>query len=240
MLKRQMFCFFGLVFFAIGAIILGIFVFPSVHLFCHNEKDYKAKCAQIVHKLWKILVKYLEITNVLKVEYQNEISTIKNKIIVASHPSYVDILILIALVPNSLSIVKKSILNNFIMQNVVKSLYITNDNSVEDFLSQSQAALSEGFNIIIFPTGQRTDKNDDIHIHKGAAKLAILTNTPIVPIKITTSDEFMPKNQSILNIGKHKVVFELKMQEEINVSDFSDENEIALRNKICAIIKEKI
>ena len=50
----------------------------------------------------------------------------------------------------------------------------------------------------------------------------------------------MPKNQSILNIGKHKVVFELKMQEEINISDFSDENEIALRNKICAIIKEKI
>lgn len=233
---------FALIFFSIGSILLGCVVFPVVKIFSGNEKLCKKRCTDIINRLWYILVKYLNFTKIIEIEYDKEISQIRNKIIVASHPSFIDILVLIALIPNSLCLVKNSILKNFIMRNIVKSLYITNDNSVEDFLLESEKALNDGFNIIIFPTGKRVTEGEDVQIHKGAAKLSIHSKFPIIPIKITTSEPFLTKNQSIFQLGKNTVKFSLKIQKEIEPMSFSDKNlsEISIRNKICAIIKENI
>lgn len=242
LLFRKFSFFFALVFFGIGALLLGFVVFPVVQIFSKNSKNYKIRCAKIVHFLWRILVKYIEITGIIRVNADEKNSLIKNKIIVASHPSYIDILLLIALVPNSLCLAKNSILNNFVMKNIVKSLYITNDGSVEDFLKKSKLALDDGFNVIIFPTGKRVDEGEEVHIYKGAAQLAIESKYPIVPVKISTSEPFLTKNHSIFQIGEKTVEFVIKTQDEIVVENIKtvDMTEISLRNKICSIIKEKI
>ena len=119
LLFRKFSFFFALVFFGIGALLLGFVVFPVVQIFSKNSKNYKIRCAKIVHFLWRILVKYIEITWIIRVNADEKNSLIKNKIIVASHPSYIDILLLISLVPNSLCLAKNSILNNFVMKNIV-------------------------------------------------------------------------------------------------------------------------
>lgn len=242
MLKRLILYASALFMFTVGAILLGILIFPTVKIFSKGEKDYKQRCAAIVNKLWCFLIKYLKLTQIIDFEYDKKITKIENKIIVASHPSFIDIVLLIALIPNSLCLVKTSILNNFIMRNIVKSLYITNDGTIDDFLAKSKKALDYGFNIIIFPTGKRVDEGEAVQIHKGAAKLSILTKKSIVPIKITTSEPFLTKNRSIFQIGKNIVKFKLEIAEEINPDECFDENmtEISLRNKICSIIKKKI
>lgn len=242
MLKRLILYASALFMFTVGAILLGILIFPTVKIFSKGEKDYKQRCAAIVNKLWFFLIKYLKLTQIIDFEYDKKITKIENKIIVASHPSFIDIVFLIALIPNSLCLAKNSILNNFIMRNIVKSLYITNDCTIDDFLAKSKKALDYGFNIIIFPTGKRVDEGEEVQIHKGAAKLSILTKKPIVPIKITTSEPFLTKNRSIFQIGKNIVKFQLEIGEEINPDVCFEENmtEISLRNKICLIIKKKI
>ena len=238
---RRFFFAVALFCFSVGALLLGLIIFPCMKIFSNSTTDYKFKCSKIIHIMWRVLVKYLEFTGIIKVFYDKKIGEIKNKIIVASHPSYIDIVILIALIPNSLCLAKTSLLNNFIMKNIVKSLYITNDSSVEEFLEKSKEALDEGFNIIIFPTGARTESGEDVHIHKGAAKLAIFSKCKILPIKITTSESILTKNHSIFQIGSKTVDFNLSMQDEISVSDFVENiSEISLRNRICSIIKEKI
>ncbi len=242
MLKRLILYASALFMFTVGAILLGILIFPTVKIFSKGEKDYKQRCAAIVNKLWCFLIKYLKLTQIIDFEYDKKITKIENKIIVASHPSFIDIVLLIALIPNSLCLVKTSILNNFIMRNIVKSLYITNDGTIDDFLAKSKKALDYGFNIIIFPTGKRVDEGEEVQIHKGAAKLSILTKKSIVPVKITTSEPFLTKNRSIFQIGKNIVKFKLEIGEEINPDECFEENmtEISLRNKICSIIKKKI
>lgn len=242
MLKRLILYASALFMFTVGAILLGILIFPTVKFFSKGEKDYKQRCAAIVNKLWFLLIKYLKLIQIIDFEYDKKITKIENKIIVASHPSFIDIVLLIALIPNSLCLAKNSILNNFIMRNIVKSLYITNDGTIDDFLAKSKKALDYGFNIIIFPTGKRVDEGEEVQIHKGAAKLSILTKKPIVPIKITTSEPFLTKNRSIFQIGKNIVNFQLEIGEEINPDVCFEENmtEISLRNKICLIIKKKI
>lgn len=241
-MKRQILFFIAAIFFGFGSLALGFVVFPILKIFSKSSKTYKTRCAKIVHKSWKMLVKILENSDIIRVLVDSGVAEIKNKIIVASHPSYIDILLLIAFIPDSLCLAKPSILKNFVMKNIVKSLYITSDGTVEDFLEKSKSALEDGFNVIIFPTGKRIDDGEEVHIHKGAAQLAIKSGVSIVPLKITTSEPFMMKNHSFFQLGRKVVQFDIKIQDEIVVESLKtpDMTEIGLRNKICSIIKEKI
>ena len=241
-MKRQILFFIAAIFFGLGSLALGVVVFPILKIFSKTSKMYKTRCAKIVHKSWKMLVKILENSDIIRVCVDSEVFEIKNKIIVASHPSYIDILLLIAFIPNSLCLAKPSVLKNFVMKNIVKSLYITSDGTVEDFLEKSKSALEDGFNVIIFPTGKRIDGGEEVHIHKGASQFAIKSGISIVPLKITTSEPFMMKNHSFFQLGAKVVQFDIEIQDEIVVENLKtpDMTEIGLRNKICSIIKEKI
>ncbi|MGN0006219.1 MAG: lysophospholipid acyltransferase family protein [Candidatus Gastranaerophilaceae bacterium] len=235
---RSMLLFLGYIFFSIGALIISFFVFPLLKF----QKNFKQKASAVIQKTWFWLIKYLEFCQIIKVNYPKEICEIRNKVVVATHLSYVDIVILIALIPNSVCLVKQSLAKNFIMKNIIKSLYITNDEGVEAFEKQSSAAIDEGFNIIIFPTGQRVDDNEKVNIHKGAALISIKNNVSVVPIKIELSSEFLPKNKFFCDAGKKTVVFDIKIQDEI-VPEFLREagmSDISLRNKICGLIKDLI
>lgn len=241
-MKRLLLFTVMLTFFGLGSLILGFIVFPILKILSKSSKTYKIRCTKLINKSWKILVKMLEYTGIINVYTDKEILEIKNKIIVASHPTYIDILLLMAYIPNSLCVIKSSILKNCIMKNVVKSLYITNDGSVKDFLNKAKVALEEGFNLIIFPTGKRVGYGEEVHIHKGAAQLAIKSGFSIVPLKITTSEPFMTKKHSLFQLGKKTVRFDIKIQDEIVPENLKNPEitEIGLRNKICSIIKEKI
>lgn len=238
-LYRSFIALFSYLLFAAGAIIIGYLIFPLIKLFF---AEHKKIAVNLIQKLWFLLIKYLEILRIIKVNFPKEISDIRNKIIVASHPTYIDIVILIALIPGSVCIAKNSLLKNPIMKNIVEMLYITNDYDIDTFKQKSKEALQQGFNIIIFPAGGRTDAYEDIRIHKGAALIAIENDVPIIPVKITVNQNFLKKNKSMIDLGEQTAVFDLKLQLPIIPSQLKEPqmSDIVLRNKICALIKEKI
>ncbi len=235
---RSILLLFGYISFAIGALIIGFLIFPVLRV----KKDFKHRAAAVIQKTWFLLVKYLELCKIIKVNYPKEICEIRNKVVVATHLSYVDIVILIALIPNSVCLVKQSLVKNFLMKNIIKTLYITNDAGVEVFEEQSAEALADGFNIIIFPTGQRVEKDEKANIHKGAALISIKNDIPIVPVKMELSTEFLPKNKFFCDAGKETAVFDIKIQDEIVPKNLRENgmSDISLRNKICVMIKNLI
>ena len=227
--------------FGIGALFIGLVLFPVLALFLDESKRRK-HYAEIIHKSWKFFIWVIEVTKVIGVRINGNLSDIRGKIVVASHPSLIDIILLIGQMPNSLCLAKKELLKNPIMRNIVKSLYIINDTDPEIFKKDAINALNDGYNIIIFPTGTRTQPGENIKIHKGAAQLAVMTGINIVPIKIETDYPFLIKNHSPLDAGEKTVNYNITVLPEINISEYNVENigEIKARNHISEKIKECI
>ena len=71
------------------------------------------------------------ILGLFKLDIKN-LSKIKNKVIVATHPSFIDIVILIAFIPRSTCFVKKELAHNPILKNLVNSIFITNEVELEE------------------------------------------------------------------------------------------------------------
>lgn len=230
-----------MIIFALGAVFIGCVVFPLMSIFLDEIRRRKI-FAEIINKSWKFFTFIMEFTHIIKVDAKSELSNIKGKIIVASHPSLIDIVLLIGLMPESLCLAKKELLKNPFMRNIVKSLYIINDVDPEEFKKSTTAALNDGFNIIIFPTGTRTLPDEEMKIHKGAAQICLYSGVDIIPIKIETDYSFLIKNHFPLDAGNKRINYILKVMPEIKLSDFDTANltEIKLRNQICTRIKQSL
>lgn len=230
-----------MVIFAVGALFIGCILFPVMSLFL-DEKNRRKKFASLIHNSWKLFTAIMEKTRVIKVRVDGDLSQIRGKIVAASHPSLIDIVLLIGLMPDSLCLAKKELLKNPVMRNIVKSLYIINGVDPEIFKKSAVEALNDGYNIIIFPTGTRTLPNQEIKIRKGASQIAIASGVDIVPVKIEAEYPFLIKNHFPLDAGEKTVNYKLSVLPEIKISEFDTENlsEIKLRNQICDCIKERI
>ena len=229
--------------FGFGAGVISFILFPVGKFFVkkENQKNYYSN---IIHNSWKIFTWVLEKIKIIRLEAENkeEIKNLRGKIIVSSHRSFIDIVILIGLIPKSICLAKKEVMTNPLFKNIVDSIYITNDADLDEFKNETAEALEQGFNIIIFPTGKRNKPDEDIKLHKGPAMISIHSGVPIRPIKLETSYDFLQLDRPIYEAGDRPVVFSLKLMPEIDPIELEKETNsaISLRNLITKKIKEYI
>ena len=227
--------------FAIGGLFIGLIIIPVSALKLQGI-EHRKFCANVVHKAWKFFTKLLYKFGSIKIKTNGNFENINGKVIVANHPSLLDIVILIGLIPNCLCLAKKELLKNPIMHNIVKHLYIINDIDIENFQKETKTALENGFNIIIFPTGTRTLPNEELKIHKGSAQIAINANVDIVPITIKADYPILIKNHYPLDAGKKTITIEITKKDNINISNYKtpEITDIKLRKILSDKIKEEI
>ena len=98
-------------FFALGAMFIGCVLFPLLGIF-YKGSERRRKFAKIIHDSWKFFIGVMEGSGEIKVHIDGNLSDIRGKIVVASHPSLIDIILLIGNMPPSLCLAKKSLLKN--------------------------------------------------------------------------------------------------------------------------------
>ncbi len=227
--------------FAFGALVIGLFIIP-ISSIKRDGIEHRRYCANIVHKSWKHFCNVMCRFGSISIKRIGNFDNIRGKVIVSSHPSLIDIVLLIGTIPNCLCLAKKELLKNPFMHSIVKHLYIINDVELEEFERETKLALDNGFNIIIFPTGTRTLPNEKIKIHKGAAQIALKANADIIPLTIETDFQLLRKNHFPLDAGRKATNFVITRKEDIKISQYKQEelSDIKLRKILSEKIKEEI
>ena len=223
------FCFF---IFGIGAVILNFLLFPFI-------KNNKELCSDIIHYTWKFFVNLMMWLKLFRLDIK-KLGKIKNKVIVSTHPSFIDIVILIALIPRSTCFVKKELAHNPILKNLVTSIFITNEVELEELKSESKKMLDRGFNVIIFPSGIRHRRDEFPKIRKGASLVALNAGKNIVPVRMFSDRDFMFINQPFYAVSDRCVNFEIEQMREINIADFIGESEIITKQRLTNKIEDEL
>ena len=229
------------VLFGIGAFVIGFFIFPYISI-TKSRLEKKVAYANIIHKVWSWFKDILQKIKLIKINIENEdrLKNLSSKIIVASHPSFIDIVVLIGLIPKSTCFAKKETLKNPFFRNIVKSIYIINDMDLDKLKIETDKFLKEGFNIIIFPSGTRIKSGEDFKIHKGPAAIALNSDAEIIPVKITADYPFLQKGQPIYDVGEKVINYNIEVKTPIRPLEYSDMTEIKARKAISEKIKEEI
>ena len=214
----------GFTTFGLGGVFLTLFVFPVISLKYGNSDKSKQLSRQLIHKSFRLFIKMISVLGLFDFnieQAERALSMKKGNVIIANHPSLIDVVVLIAILPHADCIVKKALWNNFFLKGVVRSAgYIKNDENIEALMQACNKSLESGYSLIIFPEGTRTQNNEAIKLHRGASNIALRCNANMIPVTIHCHPSTLTKNEPWYSIPETKATFSLTVGEQIKVSEF--------------------
>lgn len=239
---RSILCVMCFVLFGIGALGMGGLLFPIMLLVYGKPARQRRFFARSIHISWRFFVWVMVHVGLIsiKCDKMDALRGAHGRIIVANHPSLIDVVILVAIIPNCVCVVKKGLFRNIFIKNVIKNIYLPNDMSVKSFVERAGAMLREGYNVLIFPEGTRTIPGVVPRIHRGFAYLHIRSQMPILPINITNNPAILGKKQKWYDVGNKTVRYTLNVMSEIVCHNNMDDGERVVVRRVADLTAKKI
>ncbi len=122
------------------------------------------------------------------------LNTASPRVLVANHPSLIDVILIIARVPDTVCVMKAALMRNPLFGPAAHLAgYIRNDGPLEVVL-QARQALSEGAHLLIFPEGGRTREPPLDPLGYSAAMIAQRARVPITVLGIELDPAYLGKH----------------------------------------------
>lgn len=193
---------FGL--FGVGGVLYSLLA-PVILLFVPPSGRRQA-AREAIRRLFALFVGLISGLGLVRIRVTDRDALLKpGTILAASHPSLIDVVTLLSIVPNATTIVKAALLSNpFTAVPIRTAGYAANDTHEggEEVLASLRnlgRELDRGAVFIIFPEGTRTPvglrPGELPRLHRGVAQLSLLTGRPITPVRVTACPRWLTKDR---------------------------------------------
>ena len=208
--------------FGLGGLSLRLLVFPLLTCLPGSAVRHRQRARHTISWLFWRFIRFMRMTGVLTYEISGvERLGRPGQMIIANHPSLIDVVFLIGLVRQANCVVKQSLFDNpFTRSPLSEAQYIGNDGSM-DMLDSAVSALQQGQPLIIFPEGTRTQPGQAPAFHRGAAAIALRGARIITPVTIKVSPTTLTKNEPWYCIPLRRVHFGLSVGTDIDPQAFA-------------------
>ena len=143
---------FGFILFGVAGVLFKIALLPYTLKSTKGDIKRQLEARRMIGKVWRFFVGYLQWSGVLSVRFNGlEKLGRPGQLILANHPSLLDVVLLISHYSEPNVLVKKDLLHNPSMKSqIIASGYIPNDESME-MLEEIDAVFKSGQSLLDFP-----------------------------------------------------------------------------------------
>jgi 1-acyl-sn-glycerol-3-phosphate acyltransferase len=212
----------GLLFaiFGIGAVILAGLVLPIVVRRRNRGTERDLLAQRWIQRWFAIYVRIGEIIQMWDFEESGtHLLQDRGNLVVANHPSLLDVVFLISRMPQADCVVKREAWSNPALRGIVEAAgYIPNDGA-ETVIGACEARLRAGRSVILFPEGSRSPANGLGRFKRGAAHTALRSRCRIVPVAISCDPPTLKKGQPWYQVPDSKLKFSLCVGEAFHARD---------------------
>ncbi len=225
--------------FSLGGLLLAIFVFPVINLvniFLPEGPEKYRKAQAVIHYSFKAFIQQMILLRIMTVEVQGleKLRSDKPKLILANHPTLIDVVLLISIIKHTNCVVKKTLWRNPFLTGVVRAAgYISNDGT-EALIDDCVEALQNGDNLILFPEGTRSIPGEELKFQRGAAHIVARSGIDVVPVTITCNPPTLTKAEKWYHIPPR--TFDLRAE----VGDVIEIKSIVTDDEPAAIVSRKL
>ena len=200
--------------FGVGALLLALVVFPVVRMMQVVKIDTAVMLRGTVSMAFRCFLRLMWVLGIMnyRVSDRQALKNCKGRLIIANHPTLIDVVFLIAYLPNANCVVKSQLLKNPFTRGVVSGVgYIANGNA-NDVVDMAVSSLQDGANIVVFPEGTRTVPGKQVNeMKRGVANIALSAGIDrILPMLIKCTPATLFKGQPWYRVPKKP--FQLRLQ----------------------------
>jgi 1-acyl-sn-glycerol-3-phosphate acyltransferase len=209
--------------FGVGGVFLTLSVFPVIALAISDEQKRREKVQGLIHSSFRLFVRGLLAFGLidLNISGRERLLRCQGQLIVCNHPTLLDVVLLIALMPKVQCIIKHQLWDHWFLGGVVRAAgYIRNDGDAGKLIANCSSILGLGENIIFFPEGTRTVPGKSLKLKRGFAHIAMFSECNIQLIVITCRPTTLIKGDKWYEIPKEKVKFDIFIDECLDISPY--------------------
>lgn len=217
---------FSFLCFGVGALVLGFTVWPILRFSTLNRRRGIARVQRAVALCMRLFLWLMNTVGVVSQQvHGREKLSGRGQFVIANHPSLIDVVILVGLMPEVDCIVKQALWRNvFLRWPVYWAGYISNETG-EGLISACVAALREGRSLLVFPEGTRTRPGNSLEFQRGASQIALAAGVPLRPVTITCEPITLFKGNPWYRVPPRRAHYVITVGEPIPVSDFLEVGE---------------
>ncbi|WP_163834976.1 lysophospholipid acyltransferase family protein [Spartinivicinus ruber] len=225
---------FSFLLFGIGGFLLALLVFPLINLIWRDQWLRRYRAQQLISWSFRFYLKLLDYLGVMSYEIKGleTLRADKGRIIIANHPSLLDVVLLIAALPQADCVVKQALWRNPFLRGVVKAAGYISNQDTEALILQCRDSLKKGGCLILFPEGTRTTPGKAVRFQRGAANIALRAQADIRLVEISCQPTTLTKQEKWYQVADRKVKFLVEVKRLVEVQPFlaeADELPLATR-----------
>jgi 1-acyl-sn-glycerol-3-phosphate acyltransferase len=229
--------------FGIGGLVLAFFGFPLARFLAKSAQERERRAQHQVHLAFRFHVWLMQKLGVctLSVREVERLREPGGQLIVANHPTLIDVVLIGSLMPQLDCLVKTEAWRNPFMRGVVRAAgYVPNDLG-EAVVEACAARLREGRSLLLFPEGTRSMQGGELGaFHRGAAHVALRSGRPIRPLVISCSPRFLTRGQHWYDVPDRPMGFVIEVGEPIDPLELTkdDESRGVASRKLTAALRD--
>ena len=188
-------------YFGLGGMLLSLFSVTILKIVPISKKTKMKWFHKVTSKFMKTVLHSTPLLNNRFINNVNE-DFKKQAVIIANHSSFLDILAIGKLHPKIIFLVNDWVYNSPVFGKAVQLAgFYPVSNGLENGLDHLKEKVAQGYSLMAFPEGTRSQTHKINRFHKGAFYLAEHFNLDIVPVLIHGNSEALSKGTFVIKKG---------------------------------------
>jgi 1-acyl-sn-glycerol-3-phosphate acyltransferase len=219
--------------FGVCGLAFSLVLFPLAWLWPHRASKQCAVTG-VIHAFFRALVAVLQWVGVMELDARGVEALRRSShdpaIVVANHPTWLDVMVLLSLTPRACCVVKSVHWGNPFFWGVVRAAeYVSNGTPLE-LLEAGAQQLARGYTLIIFPEGTRSPGRNRLHtFSRGFAHVALRSGATILPVLMSCDPPAFTKGMRWYDVPDRAFCIRVKVLDPVVPAEFaSREDPIAL------------
>jgi len=200
-------------FFGSIGLLLSLFVFPFLFLFVRDPNTRKIAARKLIAAIFRAFMWAASNLGV----FSFNVTGMENRdpeggqLILANHPTLIDVVLLLSVLPQVDCVVKEAVIRNpFMRASVTTANYISN-REPSDLLNECVERLEHGASLLLFPEGTRSTIDRPLRFKLGAAEVAIRSQAQVLPVIIDCRPRFLAKHEPWYSIPAIRPHFNVRI-----------------------------
>jgi 1-acyl-sn-glycerol-3-phosphate acyltransferase len=209
--------------FGVGGLLLWALAFPLLNLGVREPLRRRRLARKLIQRSFAFHVELMRVLGVLTYEVRGRDRLQRDGLLVlANHPTLIDVVFLVSLLPNADCVVKSALSRNPFTRGPVRAAgYVCNDDGAA-LVDDCIAAVRRGGNLVIFPEGTRTRRSAPLQLQRGAANIAVRGRLDVTPVRLSCTPMTLGKGEKWYRVPWRRFHFVVDIQPDLQVAPFID------------------
>lgn len=190
----------------------SLLAIPVMRLLPGGKSALQRRARACFFLYFRTLVRFLQWAGIytLHLEALPHRAAMDGQVLMATHPGYLDVVLMLGSIEQLTCVVKPAIWNNPLFGWAVRAAGYIPALDPDWVLNRGAKALARGETLVLFPEGTRTLPGSPYRFQRGAAHLLLRSGAPILPLVVTCDPPLLAKGHRWYHMPEHPCEYRIR------------------------------